>query len=431
MGYQKFKTNWVPIIDDDKKVNIITNEIISNLRKIKINDNIKFLEDKNYGSLAEGTCGIALTCGYLNKIYPNSSWDKLAHDYLKYSLEKQSYSQSISLFSGLSGMAFTASYLSQGSSRYKNLLDNLNKLIIKKTANTIKDLIESKRSTPVWRYDLMSGLVGVGTYILYNNELFNNKLLNDVLKDILNVLIYRINLNDDLLGFYTSQRDINWVGSSAKDIKKYKNGIIDCGISHGISGVLALLAKSYITEKKDVDGIKDGMETIMKWLTKFKTDDKFGIGWYGILPFNETTNSFILQKQSKIHIRDIWCYGSIGIASALFTSGNVIKNDYYIKLSLNAIDGMLKRLERENLPYYFCHGLSGILQGLLHIYNYTNKKQFKDNSSVILNKIERVYETKLTNNKNLGLLTGNSGILLSLLSASTKINPEWDRVFLY
>ena len=149
MGYQKFKTNWVPIIDDDKKVNIITNEIISNLRKIKINDNIKFLEDKNYGSLAEGTCGIALTCGYLNKIYPNSSWDKLAHDYLKYSLEKQSYSQSISLFSGLSGMAFTASYLSQGSSRYKNLLDNLNKLIIKKTANTIKDLIESKRSTPL------------------------------------------------------------------------------------------------------------------------------------------------------------------------------------------------------------------------------------------------------------------------------------------
>jgi len=87
----------------------------------------------------------------------------------------------------------------------------------------------------------------------------------------------------------------------------------------------------------------------------------------------------------------------------------------------------------------FCHGISGVLQISLRLYQLTHQEIYKQQSKRMIKALLEIYNKKykfgyrdfnIKYENNSGILNGSSGILLSLLAATSKIDPSWDRMFL-
>lgn len=413
--------DWNPIMGNtDKVVSTIIEETVKKLfgRGIREKDKpIKLIKDINY-SLATGGIGLALTAGYLNKTYPNNNWDYVAHEYIKsYSQIISKHYMGVSLFSGLTGIAFTASILSGEEKRYTKFIKGINSHIFSRVVGLSKKIsLNNKNIIPEY-LDLVSGAVGIISYLLYTNKRKQLSLL-------LNPIIERILLNKDLSCFYFTK--------SIKNIESDK--YIDLGMAHGITGMLSLLSLCSINSVQE-DGILDSIEIIADWLINNKITDGYGINWpYKIGLHNK-------EGQYNTPSRTAWCYGNPGVAMAMQVAGIATNKNRYKKISKKImIDAYNKprEINRINSPT-FCHGISGLLQISLRLYQLTNQEIYKQQSKRMVKELSINFNKKYKfgfrdfNSKyeeNPGILNGSSGILLSLLTATSSSAPSWDRMFL-
>lgn len=413
--------NWNPIMKNtDKVVNTTIEETVNKIFWRGAEDKnkpIRLMKNLNY-TLSTGGMGIALTAGYLDAIYPNNNWDYVAHEYIKfYSQIISKHYIGVSLFAGLTGIAFTAFILSKGGNKYINFIKEINSHIFHEVNIISRKLLPNKKSIPPKSFDLISGAVGIASYLLYTKE---EKRLSHLLKPF----IKRIILDKNLSYFYFD--------NSSKRQKGLEE--IDTGMAHGITGILSLLSLCSINSIHE-DGILDSIEIIADWLIDNKICDGYGINWpYKI---SRPTNEGVYNTPS----RAAWCYGNPGIAIAMQMAGIAMNKNKYKRMSKRImLDAYNKPLEinRINSPT-FCHGISGVLQISLRLYQLTNQEIYKEQSKRMVKELLTNFNKKykfgyrdfnLKYENNPGILTGSSGILLSLMAATSRVDPSWDRIFL-
>lgn len=395
-------------------------------------------------SLTQGYAGLALTFGYLDACFPREGWDIVAHGHLERAVAGLSAAYGsrrmpgTGLFSGLTGLAFAACYLSRQGTRYQRLLGRLDKAIVSQAVEFALR-VQRQASGPVSDFDLVSGLSGFAAYLLDRGTQADVAVaLGQVLRSLVELAaetpVPRWQTPEHLLGDEATRR-------------LYPVGNLNCGLAHGIPGPLAALSLA-CKAGVHVDGMRGAIDRIASWLSGHRTDDEWGPNWPTAFPLATANESGIaepMQQSSSVPAtsRAAWCYGSPGISRALWLAGEALSDRGYQQLAREALFAVYRRpiAERRIDSPTFCHGVAGLLQITLRFYRDTGLREFFDAAKSLTKQVVSSCEPdSILGVRNLeaggrridqaGLLDGAPGVVLALLAANGGVDPAWDRMFL-
>jgi lantibiotic modifying enzyme len=392
-----------------------------------------------YG-LAQGYSGLALLFGQLDRCFPGEGWDSIAHEHLElaaHGAATQAYLMP-SVFSGFGGLAFVAWYLSRSGTRYQHLVSTLEKSLIRKLKPMIADLSNQHDGVPVNAFDMISGLSGVCVYLVSR---LKSGETESALRDLVRCLI-ELSCEENGLPRWYSPPHL----SSSDDfmLQQFPNGYLNCGLAHGIPGPLGALSLARLAGL-NYEGLEEAIDCLAAWLTTHRLDDEWGINWptgVGLLPPGDPAGR-VAPVNASPQGQAGWCYGSPGIARALYFAGLALRKPEYCDLAVGAIEAVLERpvaARRIESPT-FCHGVAGLLEIVLRFANDTGAETMRTGAKVLTEQLINLYEPEsLLGFRSIefqgkrvdqpGLLDGAPGVALVLLAVACDVEPDWDRIFL-
>jgi hypothetical protein len=396
-------------------------------------------------SLAQGHVGLGLLCGYLDACFPGEGWDLVGLKQLKIAARaaERQLSPTYSMYSGLGGLALTALYLSRQGTRYRKLLASIEAALLRLVVIAAKSL-RANHGVSVSTFDVISGLSGVGGYLLLRRADSRHK---SVLKAVLRSLVALTEEEGGLPRWHTPPRYI----SDENSRQLYPHGNLNCGLAHGIPGPLALLSIA-ATAGVTVEGQREAIRRVAAWLYQYHMDDQWGLNWPTAVPIGPEgypPRPPLIAKDEREGpaacwpSRAAWCYGSPGIARALWLAGQALNEVGYQELAVAAMEAVYRRpvSARQIDSPTFCHGVAGLQQITLRFAQDTALPLFTEAGRTLHRQILANYEPdSVLGYRNLepggrridqaGLLDGAPGVVLVLLAASTTVEPLWDRLFL-
>jgi lantibiotic biosynthesis protein len=383
--------------------------------------------------IAQGDAGLALMCSYLDACFPLEGWDVIGHEYLSWAVrgaETVGYPP-LGLFAGLAGLAFAARSLCRNGIRYQRLLNALEGTLSTR-ALKLASALTGRHGIAVAEFDLITGLCGVGAYLLWNRPKSNSEV---ALRAILNGMVQLTEKTNGTPHWFTPSHLI--ADKSMAEI--YPNGHLNCGLAHGIPGPLALMALA-LDLGFTVDGLREAVERTADWILQHRTSDDFGLNWPTAVPCSEgdTVESGRLDPS-----RAAWCYGTPGVSRALWLAGRALGDQNLAQIAIEGMEAVFRRpisLRQIDSPT-FCHGIAGLLQVTARFYHDTGLALFKKSAASLLEQLLSQYDPKrpfgfasIEPGGNLvdqpGLLDGAPGVVLAILAATIDIEPTWDRMFL-
>lgn len=393
-------------------------------------------------TISQGYSGLALLWAYLDACFPQQRWDLTGRQHLELAARGAEAASGIppGLFSGLSGLALSAWQLSRNGTRYQRLLNNLDQEITAQANVLAQGMLQPQDGIGVGDFDVISGLSGVGAYLLCRREKPEGAAALACVTEALVQLME----NDQELPHWHTPVHLLW---DNEIMQMYPHGNLNCGLAHGVPGVLAFLSLAF-QNGSQVPGLKRAITRTADWLCQSRCDDQAGVNWPTAVPLEEvqTPNGTVLlpgSPQSDGPSRAAWCYGSPGIARSLWLAGEAVECDKYCELAVSAMEAIFRRpvADRRIDSPTFCHGVAGLLQIALRFANDTGKSVFVDESCTLVRQILEHYRPEsLLGFRNLetadheidqpGLLDGAPGVALVLLAAATNVEPTWDRLFL-
>lgn len=378
-------------------------------------------------SLSHGLPAVCLLFAELSNIYPEEGWDFKAHTYMKKLQQKIQCNQvyDLSMFSGYAGIGLATDCLSKNGTRYRNFTSYINQYIREAFPQFLKKIYDSKYCF-MRDYDVISGVAGILGYTILQDE------LKDISKKIGEYLVYRCQKidyeNEEIPGFYIP-RENQFLDT---DKKNFPKGNFNIGLSHGVPGILLALC---LLKKRnfDIKGLDEAIYMCSDFLLGFL--DTENNRWGAYVSFED----FCGKKIGKIDTRDAWCYGSPGVSYALFTSGMILHKEVYKKVAIKVMENIMNSLQGLYSPT-FCHGFAGIAYIYWRFYELTKIVNFKESAINIADKIWEFYDIKNpfgfkdieyhSHTNQIGLLSGTSGILLTLLAIYGNKNTNWDYAFM-
>lgn len=387
-------------------------------------------------SLSHGIPSLCMLYGELNEIYPNQGWDQIGNNYISIIGNKLMNEgiNSLSIFSGLSGIGLATVCLSHNGLHYNNFINNINKYIKSNAYNYLKSL-KFKNDLHMEYYDIISGVSGLGNYCtLFKEDEEMVNILTEIVKYIIN-LTEDISVNDKKVpGWYIKSNN----QFSQKDKEKWPQGCFNIGLAHGIPSLLILL----INASKigiNLNGQNNSIYKLIQFLINFRVEDNNGGYWTTHISLKEFNNNEI----NDFYTRDAWCYGTPGVAYSLLLAGIQLNNDEYVNIAVNAMKNSIKNL-RDVKSSIFCHGLSGIAYITYKFFLKTQDKFFKEQYIQLIDKIldmynpntpfgffdiEANYEKDIIHN-NIGIIDGTTGVILTLLALKYGNKTPWDYAFM-
>ncbi|MEK4114767.1 lanthionine synthetase C family protein [Paenibacillus sp. FSL W8-0919] len=392
--------------------------------------------------------GVSLSHGYPGNIHllslwrtidRSGNWNQAIHSNL---VEIQSYlarhgTQDISLYSGWAGIASAVFAASNHGEFYNQFLNQIHRWmspVVERWLRESTELLHQKNGVPVELYDTISGASGIGRYLLKNAT---DPIIVPLIEPILRFLV---ELTEPICadgkivpGWFTPIK----FDSSAGNKRNFPVGSFNCGMAHGIPGPLALLSVAY-NNGIEVSGQYRAIEYITEWLLDSQLEDEWGCYWPHIIPFEELMTDNKLLRQ-----REAWCYGTPGVASALYLSSISLNNPTLAQTALQSfINAVSYECERNRMDSpSLCHGLSGLLlmclrmgsstkdpgieplidqlmAGLLQRFDSSSPLGYKDAEPGTANRMR--WLTKA------GLLEGAAGIAATLLDVGKAEPSDWD-----
>jgi len=390
-------------------------------------------------SIAQGYSGLAILWSYLDAISPEEAWDLTAREHLELAVrgaEAHTY-HSAGLFSGLSGTAFSAWRLSRQGTRYRRLLSSLDCEITAQSL-LLADSVRTQHGMNVGDFDVISGLSGIGVYLLCRRH---EPGVEAALSAVVQALVHLAGEEDGVPRWHTPVHQL-WAEEGRQ---LYPHGNLNCGLAHGIPGPLAFLSLA-CRDGVESPGLMEGIARLADWLCRNRLDDSWGVNWPTAIPLVEAEGRLEAPRAAatkETTSRCAWCYGSPGIARALWLAGEALDRDEYRALAVSAMEAVFRRplAERRIDSPTFCHGVAGLLQITLRFANDTGQDVFLEQSRILVRQILASYQPEsLLGFRNLevpgcetdqpGLLDGAPGVALVLLAAATDVEPSWDRLFL-
>lgn len=303
------------------------------------------------------------------------------------------------LYGGMAGLGWVAAHVTDDAGELLNIVD----------ASLARTL-----DVACWDrdYDLIGGLVGIGVYLLERQS----PLLTRVL-DHLEATCVRI--GDAIAWFTTAQL----MPPNQRGL--WPDGHFNCGLAHGVPGVLALLAR--IVEQTGDPRAADLGRGAARWIWEQRLPASAASAFPGIA--------------SGPASRTAWCYGDPGVTLALWRAERAFGSREDEALELAA--AWLRRSVDVN-DADLCHGSTGLAQIAARMFHATADPRFRDAAIRWLDHAEsqRVagaglagYRTHLVVGPtrwrtSARFLDGVAGVGLALLAAISPIEPAWDRLLL-
>jgi lantibiotic modifying enzyme len=381
-------------------------------------------------SIANGNAGIAVLMSELDRLFPNSGWDLVGRTHLEIAVRgaEKMPSVGVSLFAGLSGLAFAGLQLSRQGERYRRMLATLD-LAIAPQAISLASRVRNAQGLPVSDFDVISGLSGAGAYLLCRR---GEPGIEVALAAVVDALIFLVTQQTEPPAWYTPAEYL-----IADDKPLYPLGNLNCGLAHGVPGILAFLSLASMAGFSS-DRMRNAIVSIYNWLQDHRADDQWGINWPTTVPIEDSTAS-APQRPS----RSGWCYGIPGISRALWLAGQAQGLAQSVDLAIAAMEAVFRRPLAARMidSPTFCHGVAGLLAVTLRFSKDTGQEMFSRQCELLTRQIVQSFQPEtLLGFRNLefadnhidqpGLLDGAAGVAIALLNAAFGAPTPVDRLFL-
>ncbi|MFD4657790.1 lanthionine synthetase C family protein [Kitasatospora sp. NPDC058444] len=418
-------------------------------------------------SLAQGDTGQALLCAQLHRCFPAEGWDRTGHAHLARAaaaLERRGGAPP-GVFGGLSGVAFCAAVLGEGRN-YRRLRQVLDGRIAAASLSGAAAL-RGRDGVPVSSFDLISGLSGVATHLLpAGAQRPAHPALAPVLRALTGLALADATPAEATAGHLTPDDltpdhltpgdgaggDVTpgdgrpppaWHTPAAllhdpEQARAYPFGNLNCGLAHGIPGPLAVMAVA-ARAGVEAEGLRAAVRELARWLLAHRADDAAGPNWPDAVPLVDGGRG-LRAGRARHPTRSAWCYGSPGIARALWLAGSALGDDGLCDTAVRAMEAVYRRPVRERRidSPTFCHGVAGLLQVTLRFAEDTALPVFTEAAADLTGQILAhvdparpmgIAAVEPTGNlvDQPGFLDGAAGVALVLLAAATDREPVWDR----
>ena len=203
--------------------------------------------------------------------------------------------------------------------------------------------------------------------------------------------------------------------------------------------IFALMALA-LQEGFEVDGQREALARSAGWLARHRTADEFGINWPTAVP---CFPGGVAPPASLDASRAAWCYGTPGVARALWLAGQALGDDALRALAIEGMAAVYRRpiARRQIDSPTFCHGVAGLLHITLRFAHDSGEPLFTDAAHQLGRQLLQLHDAQrplgfaaIEPQGNLvdlaGLLDGAPGVMLTLLAAAHPAPPNWDRLFL-
>jgi lantibiotic modifying enzyme len=390
-----------------------------------------------YG-IAQGDAGLALFCGYLDAAQPDHDWDRAGHGFLQAAVadfEAAGGRIAPGAFSGLAGLVFAAWSLSRRGERYRALLTSLEDALVIEALTTASTTAHHAGGGGVWQFDVISGLAGIGAYLLQRRS---RPVVADALDAVLRALIHLTAPNPGgRPRWYTSPQMM----ADEPTARHYPHGNLNLGLAHGIPGPLALMALAY-KEGVELPGLRESIQHIAGFIADSRIDGPYGVDWPTAIPLQADGTWNVASAFERS--RTAWCYGSPGVARSVWIAGDALGDGSLKALAVEAMEAVLRRPIPERMidSPTLCHGVSGLLAIVLRFARDDDRAgTFAGGADALCQQLLDLYaperplgycsiEPGGNRVDQAGLLDGAPGVALALLAAATPSEPFWDRLFL-
>lgn len=380
--------------------------------------------------LAAGEAGFALFYEYLDRVHPGAGYREIAEERLERAIDSlASFQQIPALYAGFTGIAWVVEHLQGEMPEMPEMAEEEDE---DPNADIDAALLEHLSQTP-WpdHYDLVSGLVGYGVYAL---ERLPRPSAAACLEQVVERLAELAQPRPEGLAWHTPfeilpEQNKPW----------FPKGVDNLGVAHGTPGVIALLAR-VCTSGVAVERARGLLAGAVPWLLAQKLPE----GEVSVFPYS-------VGPEVKIRpARTAWCYGDPGIALALLLAGRSAGEPAWEREALDLARRAARRppescrVEDAGL----CHGAAGLGHLLNRLYQATGEAELLESARAWFGRALDYWEPgrgiggflgytppdgdfeQLVWNEEAGFLAGSAGIALTLLAATSDVEPAWDRVLL-
>ena len=292
----------------------------------------------------------------------------------------------------------------------------------------IDTALRAHLATSPWRgrYDLVSGLAGLGVYAL---ERLPDPLAVDCLERVVNRL--------DELAEHTDA-GVTWRTAAdllpADQRVQAPDGYANLGVAHGVPGAVAVLAAAAAAGVA-VERSRALATGAVSWLLEQRLPEEGTVRFaYWLTPAGTPRPA-----------RSAWCYGDPGVAAALLSAARCLGESAWEQEALElAVRAARRPVEESGVTDAgLCHGAAGLGHIFNRLYQSTGDAELASAARFWLG---RALELRCPGygvagfaadaagedprQADRGFLMGAAGIALALAAAFSEVEPAWDRLML-
>ncbi|QKV97308.1 lanthionine synthetase C family protein [Streptomyces sp. NA02950] len=317
------------------------------------------------------------------------------------------------LFHGAPAVAFTLHTANQPA--YQGALDTLDRHVIRLTHTRLAaahERIDRGELPRMSEYDLISGLTGIGAYLMHRHS--DSDLLKQVLAYLVRLAEPLTSNGEMLPGWWTSD------GTDGRPSADGGHG--NLGMAHGVSGPLALAATA-MRHGITIPGQMHAIKLMCTWLDSWRRGTE-GIPWWPETVSRTEHRAGATRQRGPG--RPSWCYGNPGLTRAQQLAAVALGDTARQRHAEHALAACLADPHQlgQLTDASLCHGWAGLLQTARRAAADAHISSIADRLPDLRQYLDHHLEDRIPDDH--GLLEGTAGIQLT--RATTAV--AWDTCLL-
>jgi len=315
-------------------------------------------------TLANGLPGTALLYGELART--DAAWRQVAHRHLAAAGRAMATAPSAGLFSGPAALLAAAQTCAGPEGHYRALRRSLAAWVAKDQTERLRAFAARARQHGPgvdWAaYDLINGVSGT-TRLLLDAVADPAETGPEVEAALAASLHHLVALTAPVRA--GGHRVPGWWVPAAlqitpRDRETYPRGDFNLGMAHGMAGPLTVLSTAH-RMGHGTPALREAVHRIADWLLSWTLDDDTGPYWPARAGWDEEVAP---HRPRRLFTRTAWCYGTPGVAAALFRAGAALDRPDWRAAAVHALRTALRRDEAEWAVEgpTLCHGYAGLLR---------------------------------------------------------------------